>query len=301
MAVPDFQSLMRPVLQTTADGHLWTNKEILETVANECGLTQEDRAERLVSGQTRLQNRIAWAIIYLSRAGALRRERRGISEITDRGRLLLTENPDRIDIGVLDQFPEFQEFRSRRRTSTESRTASDTLGAESGDPIERIEAAVQEINATVASDLLERIKAQPPEFLEHLILQLMRAMDYGVLEDSAQHLGGPGDEGFDGVIRLDALGLERVYLQAKRYSEATIGRPAIHSFVGALTGAGATRGVFITTSSFSREAVEYAKRIPMNLVLIDGSRLGELLIRYGVGVSVKEQVSIVAIDEDFFE
>ena len=161
--------------------------------------------------------------------------------------------------------------------------------------------AVQEIHATVAAELLERIKAQPPEFLEHLILQLMRAMDYGVLEDSAQHVGGPGDEGFDGVIRLDALGLERVYLQAKRYSEATIGRPAIHSFVGALTGAGATRGVFITTSSFSREAIEYAKRIPMNLVLIDGAKLGDLLIRYGVAVSVKEQVSIVTIDEDFFE
>lgn len=300
MAIPDFQTLMRPILQVTSDGQQWSNQEIVRSVAQTLGLSPEDLQERLNSGQPRLQNRVAWAIIYLRRAKALIRRSRGVSEITERGRVLLTENPNRIDISVLDQFEEFREFRSRKGTA---KKVSPDLETEevSTDPIEQIESALASIDNAVASELIERIKTQPFDFLERLVLRLMRAMNYGVLEESAEHLGGSGDEGFDGVIRLDALGLEKVYLQAKRYTDNTVGRPAIQGFVGALTGAGATRGVFITTSKFSADASNYAKQVPLNVVLIDGEKLGQLLIQYRVGVQVKQDFAIVEMDEDFFE
>lgn len=300
MAIPDFQALMRPVLNITADGNAWTNKAITDAVAVELGLDEDDLQERLSSGQPRLNNRVAWAIIYLSRSGALKRERRGIAEITDRGRVLLEQNPTRIDIGVLDQFEEFREFRSRKGTARKSHTIHADSELEF-DPVEQIETAIASIDSAIAAELIDRIKNQPFDFLERLVIRLMGAMNYGVLEGSAQHLGGPGDEGFDGVIRLDALGLENVYLQAKRYTDNTVGRPAIQSFVGALTGAGATRGVFITTSRFTSDAQSYAKQVPLNVVLIDGDKLGQLLIQYRVGVQVKQEISIVEIDEDFFE
>jgi restriction system protein len=300
MAIPDFQALMRPILQVTSDGQQWSNQEIVRSVAQALALTPEDLQERLNSGQPRIQNRIAWAIIYLRRAKALTRPSRGVSEITERGRLLLTENPARIDTGVLDQFEEFREFRSRKGTT---KRISPYLEPEevNTDPIEQIESALANIDNAVASELIERIKTQPFDFLERLVLRLMQAMNYGVLEESAEHLGGSGDEGFDGVIRLDALGLEKVYLQAKRYTDSTVGRPAIQGFVGALTGAGATRGVFITTSKFSADAKSYAKQVPLNVVLIDGEKLGQLLIQYRVGVQVKQEFAIVEVDEDFFE
>lgn len=300
MAVPDFQTLMRPVLQVTSDGKAWTNKEIADAVAGELGLDDTDLQERLSSGQPRLSNRVTWAIVYLSRAGALKRERRGISEITERGRSLLDQHPTRIDVSTLDQFEEFRAFLNKKGPGRRS-LVTDVPDALESDPIEQIEAAIANIDNAVAAELIDRIKTQPFDFLERLVLKLMRAMNYGVLEGSAQHLGGSGDEGFDGVIRLDALGLENVYLQAKRYTDNTVGRPAVQAFVGALTGAGATRGVFITTSRFTADAKSYAKQVPLNVVLIDGDKLGQLLIQYRVGVQVKQDVSIVEIDEDFFE
>lgn len=300
MAVPDFQTLMRPVLQVTSDGKAWTNKEIADAVAGELGLDDTDLQERLSSGQPRLSNRVTWAIVYLSRAGALKRERRGISEITERGRSLLDQHPTRIDVSTLDQFEEFRAFLNKKGPGRRS-LETDVPDALESDPIEQIEAAIASIDNAVAAELIDRIKTQPFDFLERLVLKLMRAMNYGVLEGSAQHLGGSGDEGFDGVIRLDALGLENVYLQAKRYTDNTVGRPAVQAFVGALTGAGATRGVFITTSRFTVDAKSYAKQVPLNVVLIDGDKLGQLLIQYRVGVQVKQDVSIVEIDEDFFE
>ena len=300
MAIPDFQALMRPILLVTSDGQQWSNQEIVRSVVQVLALPPEDLQERLNSGQPRIQNRVAWAIIYLRRAKALIRPSRGVSEITERGRLLLTENPTRIDIGVLDQFEEFREFRSRKGST--KRISPDLEPEEvNTDPIEQIESALANIDNAVASELIERIKTQPFDFLERLVLRLMQAMNYGVLEESAEHLGGSGDEGFDGVIRLDALGLEKVYLQAKRYTDSTVGRPAIQGFVGALTGAGATRGVFITTSKFSADANSYAKQVPLNVILIDGEKLGQLLIQYRVGVQVKQEFAIVEVDEDFFE
>lgn len=300
MAVPDFQSLFRPVLEIASDGNVWTNKAMASAVADSLGLSLSDRQERLKSGQPRLQNRIAWAIIYLSRAGALRREGRGIAQITDRGRDLLKENPISITVPTLEQFEEFREFQQRKGTVREQRRSPAEV-IDSEDPFEKIDSALSDIDSAVSAELIERIKLQSAEFLEHLVVKLMRAMNYGVLEGSAEHIGGPGDEGFDGVVRLDALGLERIYLQAKRYTENTVGRPAIQSFVGALTGAGATRGVFITTSKFSADALAYAKQVPMSIVLIDGDELGRLLIRYQVGVQVKQNVAIVQVDDDFFE
>lgn len=300
MAVPDFQSLFRPVLQVTSDGQVWTNKAIANAVADALKLSISDRQERLKSGQPRLQNRIAWAIIYLSRAGALRREGRGLAQITARGRDLLQNEQQELNVRALEQFEEFREFQQRKGTGRGQKRPEADID-ESEDPLEKIDSALSDIDSAVASELIERIKLQSADFLEHLVVKLMKAMNYGVLEGSAEHIGGPGDEGFDGVVRLDALGLERIYLQAKRYTENTVGRPAIQSFVGALTGAGATRGVFITTSRFSNEAVTYAQQVPMSIVLIDGDELGRLLIKYQVGVQVKQQVSIVQVDDDFFE
>lgn len=300
MAVPEFQALFQPVLEVTSDGQIWTNKAITGAVATKLGLTTADQQERLKSGQPRLQNRIAWAIIYLSRAGALRREGRGVAQITERGRNLLLEIDGPLNVRTLEQFDEFREFQQRKGTVRDQRKQTAQL-EDSDDPLEKIESAISEIDSAVAAELIERIKSQSSEFLEHLVVKLMKAMNYGVLEGSAEHIGGPGDEGFDGVVRLDALGLERIYLQAKRYTENTVGRPAIQSFVGALTGAGATRGVFITTSRFSADAVSYAKQVPMNIVLIDGDELGRLLIRYRVGVQIRQDIAIVEVDEDFFE
>jgi restriction system protein len=300
VAVPDFQSLFRPVLEVTSDNQVWTNKAITTAVADRLELSSSDRQERLKSGQPRLQNRIAWAIIYLSRAGALRREGRGLAQITERGHELLKYDRQDLNVRALEQFEEFREFQQRKGTVRGPKSQETNVDG-SEDPLEKIDSALSDIDSAVAAELIERIKLQSAEFLEHLVLKLMKAMNYGVLEGSAEHIGGPGDEGFDGVVRLDALGLERIYLQAKRYSENTVGRPAIQSFVGALTGAGATRGVFITTSRFSADAIAYAQQVPMSIVLIDGDELGRLLIRYQVGVQVKQQVAIVQIDDDFFE
>lgn len=304
MAIPEFQAFFRPVLAVLGDGQVWTRLDIQERVGDEMGLTDEERNERLPGGGWRLSSRVHWAVTYLAQAGAVKRVGRGQAQITEVGEQLLKDNPDRIDNAVLKQFESFRDFVSRTSKGKKAEKAPHNGHAhavdDSRDPLEQVKDAVDEMNAALVSELLTRIKSESPKFLETLILKLLVAMNYGTGETSAHHLGGPGDEGFDGVIHLDALGLERVYLQAKRYTDNTVGRPAIQSFVGALNGAGATRGVFITTSRFSSDAITFAKQVPQSVRLVDGEELGRLLLHYRIGVQVTETIAVLALDEDFF-
>ena len=305
MAIPDFQSLLRPVLAAIDDGSVWTQAAVRDHIASALGITADERLERYGSGGRRYDSRVHWAVTYLAGAAAVTRVGRGRIQITERGRELAADGPERLTVRYLMRYPEFAEFYERATASRRSRTGTGSPEPEAEapevDPLEQISQSVDEITAAVASELLERIKAQSPDFLEQIILDLMVAMGYGGSLGHAERLGGSGDEGFDGVIHQDALGLERVYLQAKRFADRTVGRPDIQGFAGALQGAGANRGVFITTSKFSAEARDFATRLPARVVLIDGAELGRLLVRYRVGVQVKHTFDVVEVDDDAFE
>jgi restriction system protein len=297
VAIPDYQALMRSSLQALADGQERTPREIYDLVATIEGITDDERAQLIPSGtQTMFNNRVSWAVSDMAKAGLIVRPRRGVASITDRGRKVLEEYPDRIDLAVLRQFPEFLVFRDRQ--PRKSPVDPDPVPS----PTEAISALVEEVNATVAAEVLQRVLAQPPVFLERLVLTLLQKMGYGGIEAMSEHLGGSGDQGLDGVIRQDALGLDVVYVQAKRYApDRTIGRPDIQAFVGALNGARAERGIFITTSSFSRDARTYVDRVQTRLVLIDGAMLAREMVARNVGVDVRESHEVKRIDEDFFE
>ena len=295
---------MRPTLLALSDGSERAFRDVCDAVAASVGVSQEDRQLLLPSGkQTVLNNRVGWAITYMAKAGLIRRPRRGVAIITERGKQFVTDHSGPINGRVLEQFPEFIEFKTTRHDKTATRDAASAgaAAASVGSPSEAIHALVEDVNAAVAAEVLERVLEQPPIFLEHLVLKLLEAMGYGGVEALSQHLGGPGDEGLDGVIRQDALGLDVVYVQAKRYApERKIGRPDIQGFVGALTGARADRGIFITTSGFTSEARNYVDRIQSRIVLIDGERLAAEMVRRNVGVQVRELHEVKRIDEDFF-
>jgi restriction system protein len=304
MTVPDFQSLMRPVLTLHADGLPHTAADVRDSVAAVLGVTEEERQALIPSGRTtRYANRVAWAVTHMVQALLLERPARGVTQITQRGREVLAKQPDRVDMGVLAQFPEYVAFRSRTRDSLKGDGGSVAEEAtHEVSPSEAITEVVDEAHGAVAGDLLARILLRPPQFLERLVLKLLAAMGYGGLEAATEHLGGPGDQGLDGLIRQDLLGLDVVYVQAKRYApERKVGRPDIQGFVGALQGAQASRGIFITTSSFSADARRYADRINARLVLIDGPELARLMVEHNCGVKVEETFVLKQVDEDFFE
>lgn len=301
MAVPDYQTLMLPVLTALSDGQACTAAALRDRVAEAIDLTEGERAERIPSGSRVFDSRVHWAVTYMVQAGLLDRPKRGVVELTDRGRRLLDTGPRRVDNDVLSQFPEFVAFMSRS-TSRTTRTPESAEVEVATTPRERLAHAVDQANTAVSSELLARIRKREPAFLEELVLELLTAMGYGGREGVAEHLGQSGDQGLDGVIRQDALGLDRVYVQAKRYSaDRSIGRPDIQGFVGALHGAQADRGIFITTSRFTAEAQDYAERVPARIVLIDADRLGELLVRHDIGVQAEETFVLKRIDEDYFE
>lgn len=305
MTIPDYQSLMRPCLQALSDGHVRTAADLRDAVGQSEGITAEERDQRHASGTGVFSGRVHWAITYLAAAGAVTRVGRGRVQITTRGQELLASGPPRITQHDLLRFDEFQQFIERARVGSrrdgQGHSSPEDQSRTLADPQEQIDEAVKEINAAVANELVERIKLQSPRFLEQIVLDLMVAMGYGTTAGLVQHIGGSGDEGFDGVVHQDALGLERVFLQAKRYNDKGVGRPELQAFAGALQGAGATRGVFITTSRFTAEAREFVDRIPARVVLIDGDELGRLMVKHGVGVQVKRSYNVVEVDDDVFE
>jgi restriction system protein len=307
MAVPDYQTLMKPVLQTLAEsGQMHVKRELVPAIAKLLQLSDDDLAETIATGRPVIESRVYWSVTYLVQAGALNRPRRGYAEITERGRDLLAGGHDRITVKVLKQFPEFIEFQQRSR-APRGGPAQDYVSTDSAasdaTPAELVERAEREANAAVQAELLRRVYDQPPEFLEHLVLKLLVAMGYGDrIDGGTDHRGRSGDEGIDGVIRQDPLGIDVVYLQAKRYEpRSTVQRPAIQAFVGALQGAQANRGIFITTSKFSSGAIEYAERVGVRIILIDGQRLSELMLRYRIGVEPDLEATLYRVDEDFFE
>jgi restriction system protein len=308
MPVPDFQTLMLPVLQEYADGKERVSREVRDKVATRLKLSAEDIAETLpTSPQTRLANRVAWAHSYLKQAGLLESPRRGHYQVTERGRQVLAAPPPRIDIHFLERYPDFQEFRARK--GTRSDLASEGLpidGAVAPDhemvltPDEQVRAGAALVNENLAAQLLERVKQASPTFFENLVVDLLVAMGYGgTHEDAAKVVGRSGDGGIDGVIKEDRLGLESIYVQAKRW-EASVGRPVIQQFAGALAGHHARKGVVMTTSMFSGEALAYAKTLQTTIVLIDGKQLADLMIEFGVGVNDVETIRLKRVDEDYF-
>ena len=307
MSVPDYQSFMRPLLVFGADGAEKDIKDAIAALADEFHLTKEDRQQLLPSGkQTILANRVHWARTYLDKAGALKRTRRSHFVVTERGKELLAKYPTRIDGSVLRQFPEFVAFQTPKSSPVEQDRAEplDSKATdEPGTPEESIERAETKINNHLRSQLLERIGEVSPTFFEQLVVDLIVAMGYGgSREIVAQRLGKSGDGGIDGVVNEDPLGLDVVYIQAKRYDkDNTIGRERIQQFSGALAGQGATKGVFVTTSSFSKGATEYATRVQQKIILIDGEELSRLMIRYGVGVRTERKIEIKKLDTDYFD
>lgn len=304
MSIPDYQSLMLPVLQVAAGGESRV-PEAAETIADKLGLTEDEREKLLPSGrQTVLHNRIHWAKFYLTKAGLINSPARGRFVASEAGRALLQTNPTSINNETLMQYPAFAHFHRSGGTPASPSDAEGTAASAhaSSTPEEQIEDAHAFLHAALKNDLLQRILAQSPAFFERAIIELLVTMGYGGShEDAALRLGRTGDGGVDGVIDEDRLGLDRIYVQAKRYaSHVGIGRPEVQGFVGSLVGLGATKGVFVTTSSFSQPAAEFVRHLPQRIVLIDGDRLAELMIEHDVGVRVSRTIEVKRVDEDFF-
>ncbi len=303
MPIPDYQTIMRPLLFLVKDAQK-PLRQCVEEIANQFDLTEEERNELIPSGKTKLiYSRVHWAATYMVQAKLLSRPKRGVIIATDRGREALKQNPDQIDNDVLSKFPEFVEFKNRSRSgSSEEKDTGKPLPPDEDEqtPEERISSAAEELNVELRDEILSRIQASNPTFFEHLIIDMMLAMGYGG-SGSGQHLGKTADGGVDGIINEDPLGLDIVFLQAKRYAENNvIGVQQIREFAGSLDEKGATKGVFVTTSRFAKPAIEYAERSPKRLILIDGDKLTRLLIQYGVGVRAYRTVKLSKLDEDYF-
>lgn len=303
MPIPDYQTLMLPVLSLAAE-HECRVPEVADRLADDFGLTAEERARTLPSGKQFLfRNRVHWAKFYLTKADLLEMPRRGVFIASAAGRALLARKPTQINVETLKKYPAFMAFYNNKAEGpTQQDTSPATVLPAATTPEEQIDAAHAQIHAALQADLLARILEQPPAFFERVIVKLLTAMGYGgTRETAARQLGKSNDGGVDGVIDEDRLGLDRIYVQAKRYTPDTnIGRPAIQGFVGSLVGFGATKGVFVTTSCFSKQAHEYVEKLPQRVILIDGASLAALLVEHDVGVRVHNTIEVKRIDEDFF-
>ena len=305
MPAPTWDQYMIPALHVLVDGQVRRSREIVDRAADLLQLSEIDRAVLIPSGQEQWKNRGNWALSYLARAGAVERPSRGRYVITEVGRELLEAHPGGMTEKDLRSVPGYDSPRLAQKAAADAAPATPAPVVEERtelDPDEQIENGIARIHADVADQLLTRIQAQDPEFFEKAVLDLLMAMGYGGAEGSATRTQLSRDGGIDGIIDQDALGLSRIYVQAKRYaSDNTVGRPAIQEFVGALAGNAASQGVFLTTSRFSVDAQRYADQVQARIVLVDGAKLSRLMIRYGVGVQVRRTVQIVDVDEDFFE
>jgi len=305
MAVPKFDALMRPPLSVAADGLDHSLRDVAPILADTLALSETDRAEQIPSGASRFRNRIYWAKLYLSQAGALQSAGPGRFRITDRGRELLGRCPDRITVDVLTEYPEFRAFRAKSRSGGTPESAglrARDVSEANETPQESIQRAYHELKAAVARELLDAVRNAPPAFLESLVVKVLLAMSYGDDKDAGMVLGGAHDGGVDGVITKDRLGLGSIYVQAKRYKDGSpIGAPAIQQFAGSMQERHAEEGVFVTTSTFTREARESATRLRVRIALIDGERLAELMFELGLGVTTESTLLLKRIDSEFFE
>jgi len=304
MPIPDYQTLMYPVLKLAEDGGTYKFRDSIELLADQFSLTDEERRELLPSGsQAVFDNRVGWARSYLKQAGLLDTPKRGFFEITQRGKELLDSGISRIDNSVLEQFEEFQEFKNRKKKKEDSDTTDTAESSIDSDqtPEDQIASAYRTIKAGIQKEILENIMNSSPAFFERLVIELVVRMGYGGSRaDAGRAIGKSGDGGIDGIINEDKLGLDVIYIQAKRW-EGSVGRPEIQKFAGALQGQRARKGIFITTSSFSEQALDYVTMIDSKIILIDGDRLSSLMFEHSVGVSTAGIYELKKIDSDYFE
>jgi restriction system protein len=298
MPVPDFQSWFILLLRQLGDDKEHRVTDLYDLLADEAGLTDQDRAELLKSGKAVYENRIAWARTYLKKAGLIESPARGTVRITERGRGVLRENPQRLDVSYLRRYPEFLAFHQAKPEKGQSKRNSNVDEDET--PLETLERVHEDLRVALEQELLERVRSASPAFFERLVVDLLVGMGYGgSREDAGRTVGRSGDGGIDGVINEDRLGLDVVYIQAKRW-DAVVGRPVVQAFAGSLDGVRAKKGVLLTTSSFSQEARQYASSIEKKIVLIDGRQLAAFMIQHNVGVTVETVYEIKKMDSDYF-
>lgn len=299
MAVPDFQSFFKPLLEIAADEKDHSIKEARDKIAKHFNLSEEDLSEKLPSGtQFKFDNRVAWAKSYFIQAKILESPKRGHFVITQRGIQLLQQNHGKIDIKILSQYPEFVQFHSGSKEVKEPKVEIENISRAT--PEEALQISYQKIRNDLAAELLQKVKDNSPKFFEVLVVDLLVAMGYGGSRiDAGKSIGQSGDEGLDGIINEDRLGLDVIYIQAKRW-EGSVGRPEIQKFVGALSGKKAKKGVFITTGKFSDDAESYAEKIDHRVILIDGWDLVNYMIDFNIGVSTTAKYEIKKVDSDYF-
>lgn len=311
MPIPDYQTLMLPFLKVGGDGQEHRFRDAVEILATEFALTDDERNIMLPSGTAPLfDNRVGWARTYLKQAALIESRKRGLFHVTARGREVLAQKPSKIDNSALEQFPEYLDFKLRRGEQREApksvNTTLQTIQTQhsaqtDSTPEELFSQAYQRLRSNLEGELLEQVKASSPAFFERLVIDLLVAMGYGgSRRDAGRAIGKSGDGGIDGIIKEDKLGLDVIYVQAKRW-EGTVGRPEIQKFAGALQGQRANKGVFITTSCFTREAEEYVSIIATKIILIDGEQLTTFMVDYNVGVSTLHAFEVKRIDSDYFE
>jgi len=298
MAIPDYETVMLPLMKLASDKKEHSLREAIDKLAKEFNLSNEEKRRLLPSGRQEIfDNRVGWARTYLKKAGLLNITRRGYCRITERGIEVLGENPNRIDNKLLFRFKEFREFKAFRR---EKPAVEKVSGRVEGTPIEELEGAYQNIRNSLASEIIQQIKETSPSLFERMVVELLVKMGYGgSLKDAGDAVGGIGDEGIDGIIKEDKLGLDTIYIQAKRW-QGTVGRPEIQKFAGALQGKRAKRGIFITASDYTKEAREYADLIENKIILIDGNQLAQLMIDNDIGCSPVNTYEVKRIDTDYF-
>lgn len=303
MSIPSYQDFMLPVLKKAATGSVHIS-DVIKSIAEEMQISHEERRLTIPSGRSLLYERVSWAKTYLMQAGLLERTGRGSFKISQDGKALLAKKLDRVDNKILASYPSFQDFLKRgKKDSEKSEKSNKYVGSEELSPEEIIHLSLEKIKAALSEELIRRILKANPSFFESLIIKLLVEMGYSNNTDEAwEHSGKSGDEGIDGIINQDVLGVDKIYIQAKRYANHhSVTSTDLRNFIGALDMCRAVKGVFVTTSEFTSEAKKTVRKSSKNIVLIDGKKLTELMIKYGVGCKTKETIRIPKIDEDFYE
>jgi restriction system protein len=299
MTIPDFQTIMLPFLKFAGDGQEHAKAEVVDKLAADFKLSAIELKELLPSGKQELfDNRVGWTRTYLKKAGLIDTTRRGYFRITERGKEVLKQNPSKIDVKFLNHYPEFKEFHTYKNNKSENISSKDD---EKTTPQEKLYNAYEQINEELARDILQQLKTASPKSFEHIVVDLLVKMGYGGSDkDAGQAIGRSGDEGVDGVINQDILGIDRIYIQAKRWNGGAVGHSEIRNFIGALDFKHAERGIFMTTSTFTKDIIEKVDRSSKRIILIDGDELARLMVVHKVGVSVEDTFELKKLDMDYF-